>query len=173
MGWSESHFWLIALIISLLVVYILSFYLFSLSLHFPFILSYRPRSAFFTLVLLFVFFFSLTVLSVSAPFLCSLILPDSVAFIFMIILQHHWTAKSLLLPFLFLLPLFPSLCFLLLLYLFSSWLYFGFVIKCNFQASKFGGWRKKNFFFKYTIIVGTMRSLLVKLSEPLYHNSST
>lgn len=42
MGWSDSHFCLIALIISLRVVYILSFYLYSFSLHFLFILSYRP-----------------------------------------------------------------------------------------------------------------------------------
>lgn len=66
-----------------------------------------------TFILLFVFFFSLAVLSAWAPFPCSLILPDSVAFIFMIIQRRHWTAKSLLLPFFLLafLPLFPSCLF--------------------------------------------------------------
>lgn len=147
MGWSDSHFCLIALIISVCLVYILSFYLFSLSMHFRLILSYS-LSAFPTLVHLFVFFFCLTVLSVWAPFPCSVILPDSVAFIFMIIQRHHWTAKSLWLSFLFLfhspplsLPLFSvRLSLLQLVYLIPSGFILLDVIKCNSQFPYFFLW---------------------------------
>lgn len=55
--WFSSF--LIGLIISVLVVYILSFYLFSLSLHFLFILFYRPLSAFYSSSLIRSFLFLL------------------------------------------------------------------------------------------------------------------
>lgn len=135
MGWSDSHFCLIALIISLCVVYILSFYLFSLSLHLRLILFYRPLCFLYTRSLI-RFLLLPYVLSVSAPFPCSLILPDSVAFIFMIIQRHHWTAKSLLLPFLFLpFPLSLSLSFTRSLHFSPYWFIFfppGFIFAfCN------------------------------------------